>query len=359
MPGVQRVRHAADGPALAGGVLALEYQDQRSLLEFVGPGRAGQPSLEQAQFGLVVLLVHLGFVVQLAQAVDDTRGTGMRHESRRNAGNAALAHRGEHRFGRARGPHVFVGAGDHHPGRMAAIRVVQDDMPARADAVEPLVDLEVDGADLPGGLRAGQQALRAGLLGLGGQVEPELDDLHALGRQHGFEAHDCGGLGLDGFRIRLLACRFDDQRRVPGAEDDAGAALGRQVVPVAPERRAVQFVAFARAIGERPDMARIHPFVEQVDGGALAGAVDPRHDHQQRFLCLPEALVLRFQQGDPQPFFERLELVFGQDGVGFGFGEHGDARIGWDFDRAILRDMAVARKCCAPAIHSVSTGILR
>lgn len=43
----------------------------------------------------------------------------------------------------------------------------------------------------------GQQALGARPLGVGRQVEPELEYLHALGRQHGLEAPDGDRLRLD------------------------------------------------------------------------------------------------------------------------------------------------------------------
>ncbi|KAG0752769.1 hypothetical protein G6F22_021728 [Rhizopus arrhizus] len=91
----------------------------------------------------------------------------MRQERLRNAGHAALAHCRQYRLGGAGRPQVLVGAGNDYPGRVAAVGVVQHNLAACADAVVLLVDLQVDGADLPRGFGAGQEALCPLLLRLG------------------------------------------------------------------------------------------------------------------------------------------------------------------------------------------------
>lgn len=73
--------------------------------------------------------------------------------------------------------------------------------------------------------------------------------------------------------------------------------LGRQLSPVAPGRRAGQFFVGLLVEGAHLDQARIHPFIEQLDGFALAGAFDAIDQHDHREASLLVQLELRFQQG--------------------------------------------------------------
>ena len=85
---------------------------------------------------------------------------------------------------------------------------------------------------------------------------------------------------------------------MPRAEEHADLALGRQRAPVAPD--AGPFAFLVRRLGKCAgdfNVARIHPFVEQVDGLALARRPRRRRSGSGRgkFAVLLE-VVLRVEQ---------------------------------------------------------------
>ncbi|MNC41854.1 hypothetical protein D3C75_906410 [compost metagenome] len=83
---------------------------------------------------------------------------------------------------------------------------------------------------------------------------------------------------------------------VPVAEKHAGAPLGRQASPVAPERRTRQLLVGLLVEGLDLDQPRVHPLVEQLDRLALAGALDAVEQHDQRKARLLAQLELRLEQ---------------------------------------------------------------
>src|SRR6185437_12263139 len=82
---------------------------------------------------------------------------------------------------------------------------------------------------------------------------------------------------------------------------------------------------------------RVHPFVEQVDGLALAGAVDAVHqDHDGKLRALEE-LVLQLQKARAQPRLLALVLRLLQLVADLGGLEHGPNRTGGRDARAGAR----------------------
>ena len=145
----------------------------------------------------------------------------------------------------------------------------------RAGIAQPrefLPYLKVFRGDLPRGIGVGQQLVDARSLCLGGQVIPQLEDLHAIVRERAFKVPDVLGQCLDALHVRLLACGLFQQVVVPRAEHDAHIALGRQFLPVSPEVGPDLLFGSGVAERQRADVARIHPFIQQADGSAFADA---------------------------------------------------------------------------------------
>ena len=144
------------------------------------------------------------------------------------------------------------------------------------------------------------QGLEAPLHLFFGKVEPELEDQRAFVAQHFFKT-----LGLVD---RLIHHGVFEQAMnpalqhlaVPVTEENPHATRGRQHPPITPGRWSCQFLIRLLVEGTDLDQTRVHPFVEQLDRLALAGAFDAidQDDHRETFLLLK--FELRFKQGFAQ-----------------------------------------------------------
>jgi hypothetical protein len=154
-------------------------------------------------------------------------------------------------------------------------------------------------------------------------MEPELEDERALVGKHFLEAYDLVQRLGQPFVLDLAVGALDDGVGIPGAEVDTDLAFRRQGTPVAPHVGALGFLVRWRAESMRMDVSRVHPFVEQVGGFALAGAIDTAdEDDDGKFLRLGQ-VVLGVEQGLAQGghfVFVGL-LVYGM--AEFGRFEHG------------------------------------
>src|SRR5690606_33674571 len=147
--------------------------------------------------------------------------------------------------------------------------------------------------DHPRGVRVAFQLRYATLLCVARQVVPQLENLNAIARNQRFEFPDRLSELL---YICLFAWFFvqqSEQGRIPGAKYNAGAALCRQVLPIAPKERKLSFLLAGRPERQGADMSRIHPLVDQIHGGTLAGTIDARHNDQQAALWILQARILR------------------------------------------------------------------
>ena len=111
------------------------------------------------------------------------------------------------------------------------------------------------------------------------EVHHELQDQRAVVGEQLLEARDSLQLAPE-LRGRGHAMSTPvDRRGVPRVHEDANLALRRQVAPEAPVFRTLALLVGGLPIGVRVQPARVHPLVQQVDGLALAGAVDAGKQH--------------------------------------------------------------------------------
>jgi len=129
------------------------------------------------------------------------------------------------------------------------------------------------------------------------KVEPEFHQHHAFIGQPPLETDDAFD-PLDQLRLPDVSVRpFGDRVGIPVAEQDADFSLLRKRAPVTPHCRALALLVrwFAESLGA--DVARVHPFVQQVDRFPLAAAVDAADQHDYREASVLEQVVLRIEQG--------------------------------------------------------------
>ncbi len=129
-----------------------------------------------------------------------------------------------------------------------------------------------------------------------GQVEPELQQQYALVGQHLLEAQNLFGPCLQRRIVERSGHAPQDRMGVPGAEEHAGLALGRQRPPEPPHRRVHRLVRRRRGKAGDLDMARVHPLVQQIHRLALAAAVDAGDQDQRGEALLAQQVVLRQDQ---------------------------------------------------------------
>ncbi len=143
------------------------------------------------------------------------------------------------------------------------------------------------------------------------EVHPELEDQGAVVGQRVLEADDLREPVVE-FRIVDFAVDALQQRcGVTPAQVDAHAAFRRDVPPVAPEARPRLFLVRWRLVADGPYPARVHPLVQHVHRGALAGAIDAGEVDDDREARHFERLVLQFQEARAQIVFALLEFGFG------------------------------------------------
>jgi hypothetical protein len=211
---------------------------------------------------------------------------------------------------------------DQGPGRLAGRGLPQEGFADLDEVVVVLEQLAVVAGDLPGGFPVLLEPPDALLLLRLGQVEPVLDQQHALLRQHALEADDLLHARREVARGKPAQDAFEDRHGVPGAEEDADPPFRRQRAPEAPHRRMRRLLLGRDGKARDLDEARIHPFVEEVDGLALARPLHPRDQDQDREAPLRPEIALRLQQGAAQFGLLPLEVRLADLVLEFGRFEH-------------------------------------
>ena len=143
-------------------------------------------------------------------------------------------------------------------------------------------------------------------------MEPELEDQRTVIGEHPLEAVDLLDRAQQILGLGVPEHLVDDRIRVPGPEQDPDLAFGRQRAPIAPHRRSFGFLVRRIVEGVRVDVARIHPFVEEVDRLALARAAYARNEQDHWKLAELGKPELGVQQIDPQLRLDALVLPLGQ-----------------------------------------------
>ena len=204
---------------------------------------------------------------------------------------------------------VGVLALDDQPGGVGGARLADHLLVHLLELVVGLEPFPVAVGDPPAGERVLLQALEPLLLLFFGQVQPELDDQRALVDQHGLQLLGPIQALLQVGRLGDAAHPVEDRPGVPGAEEHADLALGRQGPPEAPHHRPVEFLVRGLAHAVALDVARVHPLVEQVDGGPAAGAVQAADEDDDLAPGRLRQFELRLEQGRAQG--RHLFLVHG------------------------------------------------
>ncbi|MCY1497116.1 hypothetical protein D9M68_310710 [compost metagenome] len=310
---VQRSGDAADRAALARRVVALEHRHQGMATHALVAQQTVEPRLFRSELFLVVVLVQLAAEVEAVQQAAPVQAG---HERRRTGVRLAagfLLEGGLQPFeddaADTQAAVILVGAFDHVPGGVVAAGAAQHALAETHEAVVDLALLPVQRVELPAALGVLLQGLEALLELLLGQVEPELEDQRTLVAEHALEAF---GL-VDGLvQAGVLDLALDPRMKhlaVPVAEEDADPPLARQFAPEAPLRRPREFFVGRTQEALDVDQARVHPFVEQLDRLALAGAFDAVDQDEHRETRLLLQLELRIQQRFAQ-FQHSLLIVF-------------------------------------------------
>ena len=152
----------------------------------------------------------------------------------------------------------------------------------------------------PGRARVLFQRLQALLLGVLGQMEPELEYQRAFVDQHRLETVDIVETLVEFVAAHVAGNAISNRLRVPGTGEDTDLALGRQGTPVTPHDRAGGLLVARRRKGQRRDVSRIHPRIQEIDGLSLAAAIDPGNQDDDRKLLFLQDIVLNIEQGGAQ-----------------------------------------------------------
>ncbi|RMN28854.1 hypothetical protein ALQ62_05520 [Pseudomonas coronafaciens pv. zizaniae] len=297
---VQCSGNPSDSAAFTCCVIAFEHGQQCMALHAFVAHVAGQPRLLGDQLFLIVVLAQLQAQVEAVEqrafiTVDRQRpyreraGLGFDLVER---SLHALQQQASHRQAAVIGVHAF----DHVPRRVLAAGAAQHSLAeAHELAVGPGL-LPVQRADAPAVQRVILEGLEAQLHLFFGQVKPELEDQRAFVTEHLFKAFGTAD-GLIEYRILVAAMHtILKHLAVPVAKENAHAPLGRQLSPVPPGRRVRQFFVGLLVEGAHLYQARVHPFVEQFDGLALASAFYAIDQHNDLPPGLLVKVYLRFQQ---------------------------------------------------------------
>ena len=327
-PRIHGPRDATDGAALAGGIHALEHHHDRPVAHFLVARQQAQLTLQFFELAVVVLVIQLARIVRGIEDIEFVE-TGLRQRlwrgsSRCGALQAAL-HRVEQQFPRRQRPVFMIAAIDDVPWRFTGRCFAQRQLAHADKFVVALEVLPVFLADPPGGLLPGRKFLQTGFLRVFGKVEPEFDDQRAFGHEHAFVIANARQSMLE-FRAAFIAKdALKDRIGIPGAKQDADAPLGRQRRPEAPHLRSRTLDIGGSAERMRMDVARIHPFVEQVYRLALARAIDAVNKDDYRKLALFQQSVLDIQQRAAEFGFLAPKVGFFQLVANFSGFKHGMA----------------------------------
>lgn len=189
-----------------------------------------------------------------------------------------------------------VAAFDHHPRCFRRAGFAQGVLGHLAELVVPLEALPILGRYPPARFGVFLQRLETLALRFLGQVEPELEYQRAFVGQHALEVLDLFDMLAQLGGAALLHHPAHDGRGVPGTEEHADLTFRRQGAPKTPHGRTLAFLL--RHFGHRMglDMARIHPFVEQVDRLPLACAIHPADQDNDLEFPLFRQVELRVEQ---------------------------------------------------------------
>ena len=202
-----------------------------------------------------------------------------------------------------------IGCPHDHPRRLARARFAQDVLGDVPVAVVGLELREVIVGHPPARARVVQQVLQAPPLLLAREVEPDLDEQHALVGEHGLEVPDLLQQPVEVAVVDPPRGAEREQLEVPGVEEERDLAARGQREPVPPRRRplALEVVATVERVGE--DVARVEPLVQPVGGLAPPAAADAGEERDGLEAPALEETVLRLEQRLPQ--LRHLLLVLG------------------------------------------------
>jgi hypothetical protein len=214
-----------------------------------------------------------------------------------------------HRLGHLHpGPPLVLGL-DEHPWRGGVIGPVHHLIHGRL-VLSPLLAVPpVFRGQLPGLQRVALSRLEPLELFGVRQVQPELDDDHALVGQRPFEVDDLpvgapplllGGEPLDSFYQNAA---------VPGPVQHRHASPAGQDRPEPPQEVVAFFVVARRAELGDPDMPRVKRRDEPLDRATLPGGIPPLEDHADR---RPELRVVPDLAAQDQPQLQQTALSRGQ-----------------------------------------------
>jgi hypothetical protein len=154
-------------------------------------------------------------------------------------------------------------------------------------------------SDLPGQERVALAGAEAPPLLLLADVEPELDQHHAVVDELALEVADLlVGAPPDGLR-RQAVDPFDQHAAIPAAIEHLDVPGGRQPDPEAPQERTQQLVRMRRPDGVHAEPARVHTLGQGPDVRALASGVPAFEENRGRHARLT-ALALQLEQVQAQ-----------------------------------------------------------
>ncbi len=287
---IQRGGDPPDGAALAGGVVALARRHHGKGLEARIARGHGKAALPLLQFLFVILLRQRPVEFERAQYVEIV---GRRGQRRRAVGQPLDGFLIQPLAQRAVAP---VGTRHHDPGRLGGRGLAQERV---ADLDEFPVQLGVfpfEIGDVPARPGVAFQRFQALLLLPLRQMEPVLEQQHALVGEHLFQALDLADVTRELAVADFAQHPVQDRIGVPAAEENADPAFRRQRAPEAPLRRALALLVGRLCEGAGDDVARIHPLVQQVDRFALARALDAGDDDQDGETAVLLEIELRLEQ---------------------------------------------------------------
>ena len=188
-------------------------------------------------------------------------------------------------------PVSLVGGVDDEPGCVSEARALNQPFGRRAPPVVLAVLFPLGLRHAPAGQRVLGELLQPSFLVTAGHVHPEFQDQGTVGRQRLFELGNPVEGGIELGECRPPGDAADERYRIPRAHEQAHLAVGREREPEAPERRA--FTLVLGKLVERPvdDAPGIHPRVEELNRLALARAIGPAEQDDERKACgLEQAL---------------------------------------------------------------------
>src|SRR6185437_5309691 len=137
-------------------------------------------------------------------------------------------------------------------------------------------------------------------------------DENALVGQHPFQPH----ARINAFLI-VIGLQTPQPDALPGTEENADFALGRQRAPITPHGRPFAFLLGRLAEGVRVNVSRVHPLVEQLNRLALAGGVHALDLDKDGEALLLHQLQLGVQQRLAQTGLLRLVDILGNAVIQF------------------------------------------